>query len=156
VKCAAERFRYAAPPDNAREALSALLCPSINDAHIVCRFMAQFGPELRVMLKVAALLACSNDTGKWLTFERNRTRAERPLAYVDDSCALCMTVRDGDGGRRKVYHFVEADKKEYLVDEQGNGYRDWDELFNKHPGSQTERRFISQFHFQSLDVRRIE
>jgi hypothetical protein len=138
--CLAERFRYGEQPlDNARDVLAALLCTSPDDAHLVfmdfSRFMAQFGPEKTVMLKAAALLACSNDTGRWLTFERNRARAELPLAYFDVHCANCLTVCHGDGGREKVYQnpFVEADKEPYLVDEEGHAYRDWDDWFDEHP-----------------------
>jgi hypothetical protein len=143
VECAALRFRYADQPlGNAIAVLKAVFLPGADETHIVFvdfyRFMARFGPEPTVMLKLAPLLCCSNATGQWLTFGRSRAYAELPIAYFDDECANCLRICHGDGDIERVYQnpYLEAYKDSYLIDEHGTRYRDWQDWFDEHPVTQ--------------------
>ena len=74
IEKAAARFKQAEQPtDNAREVLRAIIAhsqPESIDFNQFCRFMAMFGPEPTIMLKIASLLSCSNNSGQWLMFEK--------------------------------------------------------------------------------------
>jgi hypothetical protein len=138
----AEHLRCGEQPlDNACKVISTILCPRFNCAHFLfadfCQFMAQFGPERTVMLKIASLLGCSNATGQWLTFEKDQGHLKVPVAYFGAKCENCLTVCHGDGWVERLYQnpCVEAESGRYLIDDDGNTYQDWEEWFDDHPVS---------------------
>jgi hypothetical protein len=138
IERAAERFRYhEQPPANAREVIAAIIRPSAGERLSFadfCRFLAMFGPEKTVMLKIAGLLTCSNATGKWLTFDRDHTTARPPFAYFLGDTPNCLFVHHGDNLHEKVFNDPVVDAAQpYLVDEFGILYKDWDDWFAKHP-----------------------
>jgi hypothetical protein len=141
----ATRFRYPEQPlQNAREVVEAIIRPSSSDTKLVftdfCRFLAMFGPERTIMLKIASLLTCSNATGKWLTFDRSRPAARPPFAYFDSSTPNCLMIHHADNTREKVYNVptIESGQIGYLIDESGKQYKDWDEWFARHPIKQQQ------------------
>jgi hypothetical protein len=97
-----------------------------------------FGPEKTVMLKIAALLTNSNKSGKWLTFERDKSAVTPPCAFFDATVPNCLVVHHGDCSQERVYNLptAEALAGPYLVDERSCKYKDWDEWFGRHPVKQ--------------------
>jgi hypothetical protein len=137
---AANRFRYEEQPlQNARDVIDAILRPSVSDSRLVfadfCRFLAMFGPENTLMLKIASLLTCSNETGNWLTFDRWRSAPRAPFAYFDPAVPNCLIIHHGDNVTERVYNnpTAESGQEPYVIDEFGKAHRDWDEWFGKHP-----------------------
>jgi hypothetical protein len=137
---AADRFRYEEQPlQNAKDVIDAIIRPSTADSRLVftdfCRFLAMFGPESTIMLKIASLLTCSNGTGNWLTFDRGHSASRTPFAYFDPAVPNCLVVHHGDNMMEKVYNnpTAESGREPYVIDEFGKVYKDWDEWFGKHP-----------------------
>jgi hypothetical protein len=140
---AASRFRYQEQPiENAHDVINAIIRPSLVDAKLgfadFCRFLAMFGPEKTVMLKIAALLTNSNKSGKWLTFEKAKEAVARPSAFFDYAIPNCLVIHHADYSQERVYNIptTEAATGPYLVDEFGDRYKDWDEWFIRHPVKQ--------------------
>jgi hypothetical protein len=140
IEKAALRFRYQEQPlENAKDVIDAIVRPATSDSRMVfadfCRFLAMFGPEKTIMLKIASLLTCSNASGKWLSFDRDHSGARPPYAYFDLQMPNCLVIHHGDNSQERVYNnpIVEAGTETYLVDDSGKGCKDWDEWFTKHP-----------------------
>jgi hypothetical protein len=145
IERTADRFKYKEQPkDNAREVIEAILTPTAIESRFsfqeFCQFLARFGPTKTVMLKIASLLSCSNGTGKWLVFERDRSNVKPPFACFDREMPNCLIVCHGDNVKEKVFNnpVVEVGKEEYIVDESGQLYRDWGVWFRRHPVRQGE------------------
>jgi hypothetical protein len=149
VDKAAQRFRYRDQPlENAREVIAAILKPAASGERFVFadfgRLLAMFGPAKTIMVKIAALLACSNATGRWLMFERNHS-VMGPLAFFHQYVPNCLVVQHSDNSQEKVFNVpvVEA-PGDYLVDDFGNRYDGWEAWFGKHPvRGQTSFRYYS-------------
>jgi hypothetical protein len=144
---AAGRFRYEEQPlQNARDVIDAIIRPAATDSRLVfadfSRFMAMFGPENTLMLKIASLLTCSNGSGNWLTFER-AGGARAPFAAFDPTMPNCLVVHHGDRTTERVYNnpTAESGREPYVIDEYGKAYRDWDEWFGRHPVRQAPAPF---------------
>jgi hypothetical protein len=140
IERAATRFRYPEQPlQNAKEVVEAIIRPSSSDSKLIftdfCRFLAMFGPERTIMLKIASLLTCSNATGKWLTFDRTHATARPPFAYFETSIPNCLSIHHADNTHEKVYNVptLESGGDGYLIDEYGKQYKDWDDWFGQHP-----------------------
>jgi hypothetical protein len=151
---AAHEFRYIEQPiENAKEVIEAIIIPTITNSKLtfadLCRFLAMFGPPKTVMLKIASLLTCSNQSGKWLTFEFDRVVPHTPpYACFDESMPNCLVVRHGDNTIDKVYNDpnVEAgDGSSYLFDEHGKVYGAWNEYFQFHPVKSVSSYGMYQF-----------
>jgi hypothetical protein len=132
---AAGRFRYNEQPlQNAREVIEAIIIPRPLDSKLTftdfCRFLAMFGPANAVMPKIAAVLTCSNASGKWLTFDRMSPRL--PYAAFDEAIPNCLVVHHGDHTLEKIYNNPTTEAM-YLIDDFGRVCRDWDEWFAGHP-----------------------
>jgi hypothetical protein len=122
---------------NALDVLTAILAPKklgfVNFEQFA-RFVAMFGPDRTVMLKIASLLDCSQRTGQWLSFEAEGI----PLPVTgsfDPQEPNCLVIRN-HGIVTKVWNapFVEAGGKQgYVFDQAGQIYRSWTEYFEKHP-----------------------
>jgi hypothetical protein len=135
----AVRFRYGEQPfANSREVIGAIIRPSLVHSRFSFadfgRFFAMFGPAATVMPKIASLVACSNVTGKWLTFE-HELPPKPPFASFDLEIPNCLVVKHADGQTEKIFniHSVESGADPYLVDDSGKMYKDWDEWFTTHP-----------------------
>lgn len=136
----ADWFRYQEQPrDNAHDVIEAIMKPTATEPRLsfsdFCRFLAMFGPARTVMLKISALLTCSNSTGKWLIFEKDRSSVKLPVAFFNHEMPNCLIVCHADNSREKVFNnpVVETGKDEYLIDEFGHLYKDWDVWFRVHP-----------------------
>jgi hypothetical protein len=132
---AAKRFRHNEQPlQNAREVIEAIILTGPMDPKLTftdfCRFLAMFGPADGVMPKIAALLTCSNATGKWLTFDRLAPKL--PFAAFDETVPNCLIVHHGDHSTEKVFNNPTTETM-YLIDDFGRTSRDWDEWFTAHP-----------------------
>jgi hypothetical protein len=152
IEKAAARFRYNEQPlQNAKEVIDAIIRPNSNEKKLLfpdfCRFLAMFGPEKTIMLKIAALLTCSNASGKWLSFERDHTRSRPPIAFFDFEMPNCLIVNHADGSKQRVFNnpIAEAGGQEYLMNEEGKSYRDWDDWFGKNPVKQQSGFGMFQF-----------
>jgi hypothetical protein len=141
VEKSAERLRYMEQPiDNAREVIRAIVTPRSPGGRFsfqeFCRFLAMFGPQRTVMLKIASLLQCSNSTGKWLTFDADpEIRAGGTYGSFDTRMPNCLMLHHGDRAITRVFNdpTVESGTRSYVIDDQGKGYGDWDEYFRMHP-----------------------
>jgi hypothetical protein len=129
------RFRYNEQTiQNAKDVIEAILLPSAMDVQLgfteFAKFLAMFGPEKTIMVKIAALLKCSNATGKWLTFDR--IVGKPPFATFAPTMPNCLVIHHGDGAIERVYNLPSLER-EYLVDDFGKTGRDWDDWFTAHP-----------------------
>jgi hypothetical protein len=139
IKRAAERFRQEGQPlQNAIDVLTAIITPRSETSiafEQFARFMAMFGPEKTVMLKIAALLECSQKTGQWLYF--NTDQLQFPVFYgaFDYSEPNCLVIHDHDRvSRIWNYPLSEANERfPYLTDESSRTYVSWSEYFEVHP-----------------------
>jgi hypothetical protein len=139
IEKAAVRFRYHEQPlENAKDVIDAIIRPASNDSRLLfadfARFLAMFGPEKTIMLKIASLLTCSNASGKWLSFERDHSAA-RPVGFFDLAMPNCLVINHGDQTCEKVYNdpTAVAGTESYVIDDAGKAYKDWDDWFAKHP-----------------------
>ena len=150
IERAALQFKYEHQPDeNAREVIKAIVTPNevpprLTFSHF-CRLLAMFGPPDTIMLKIASLLTCSNNSGNWLTFDTDSGHVHQPpYASFDVNCPNCLVIirkdksLDKDRSIEKVYNdpIVPQDpqrKMMYLVDENQKRYSSWEEYFEQHP-----------------------
>jgi hypothetical protein len=139
VEAAARKFKHIEQPlDNAQAVIRAIIVTR-QDVLVTfsdfARFLAMFGPELTVMIKIASLLTCSNETGKWLTFDSavipNR---QLPFAQFDEKQPNCLVVHHGDQSVERVYNHPNLDANlAYVLDESGAKFGDWDAYFKQRP-----------------------
>jgi hypothetical protein len=136
----AKRFRYSEQGfQNAKEVIDAIIRPSAATSHVdfpdFSRFLAMFGPESTIMLKIASLLSCSNVTGNWLSFDRVQNSSRPPFAYFDPGMPNCLLVHHGDNRTERVFNDPTAASglQPYVIDEGGKMYKDWEEWFGRHP-----------------------
>jgi hypothetical protein len=97
-----------------------------------------FGPENTGMLKILALLTCSNGSGKWLSFDKDHVGVKLPLAFFDLVMPNCLVIHHGDNSNEKVYNNPTADAGDMpcLIDETAKVCTDWADSFGKHPVKQ--------------------
>jgi hypothetical protein len=137
----AKRFKHNEQPlDNARDVIRAIMCPTGYEPSPTfqdfCRFLAMFGPQQTIMVKIAALLTCSNDSGKWLTFDCQPGSVRAlPYAAFDENQPNCLVVRHVDQGVDRVYNDpnVDANNGMYLMDDAGKTYSGWADYFSQKP-----------------------
>jgi hypothetical protein len=141
VDKAARMFRHTEQPlENAKEVIRAIITPTVYEAKLsfvhFARFLAMFGPTQTIMLKIASLLTCSNNTGKWLTFDSDPTSMHQlPYAFFDPNEPNCLEIHPVSRHAERVFNnpTVDSNGKPYLYDEQGKMYYSWEEYFNQHP-----------------------
>jgi hypothetical protein len=140
IEVAARHFKRAEQPlDNAKEVLRAIMWKQGRGEGMVfgdlCRFLAMFGPGCSVMMKIASLLTCSNSTGKWLTFDRTPGELPTGQGRFEEGEPNCLLVKHSDGQEERVYNdpTIAHGMREYLTDDRGFKYRDWDDYFQSHP-----------------------
>jgi hypothetical protein len=145
IERSARHFRYNEQPlENAREVIEAIMVPALGDLKCgfadLCRFLAMFGPANTLMLKIASLLTCSNQSGKWLTFESgHQIQHSLPYASFDDLMPNCLIVHHGDGTIDRVFNdpnMSAIDDSAYLFDDHGKVYKSWNEYFAFRPVKQ--------------------
>jgi hypothetical protein len=143
IEHAANKFRHKDQPlDNAKEVIRAIIAtrPDVPlTFQDFARFMAMFGPEATVMIKIASLLTCSNETGKWLTFD-SIARVQRPLPFAqfDEKQPNCLVVHHGDQAVERAYNHPNlAAQMAYVLDESGAKFGDWDAYFKSRPVRQS-------------------
>jgi hypothetical protein len=137
----AKRFKQSEQPlDNARDVMKALLCPTGYEPVLtftdLYRLLAMFGPPNTIMIKIAALLTCSNRTGKWLTFDSEAAMLRSPpVAAFEKSRPNCLVIRHGDRTITRVFNdpTVDALTGGYVTDSDGTRYYGWEEYFADKP-----------------------
>lgn len=138
---AATRFKQPEQPlDNAIDVLRAIIAPNqdqrVIDYNQFCKFMAMFGPENTIMLKIASLLSCSNDNGQWLIFSKDANMATNPLIQgaFDDQQPNCLVIHTRSH-QYKIWNLPneEALKSKYIIDQSHTFYSSWEEYFQNNP-----------------------
>ncbi|OHT16337.1 39 kDa initiator binding protein [Tritrichomonas foetus] len=143
IDVAAQRFKQEEQPlDNARDVLRAIIAPSPNQNVVTfaqfCKFMAMFGPEKTIMLKIASLLSSSNNSGQWLMFEPQTMNANTFYGAFSDNEPNCLVLNYRNKPVR-IWNLpnVEAmPNKRYIVDEENRYYSSWEEYFQYNPVAQ--------------------
>jgi len=138
---AAQQFRYNEQPlDNAKEVIEAIITPTSSDSKLtfgdLCRFLAMFGPAKTIMLKIASLLTCSNNSGKWLTFDFDRLVPHSPpYACFDENSPNCLVIHHADNSIDRVYNDPgqEANSGAAYLSDEREQYSDWADYFQRHP-----------------------
>jgi hypothetical protein len=124
--------------ENALEVLTAIIAPKKSERitfEQFTRFLAMFGPEKTVMLKIASLLDCSHRTGQWLYFDTDGITLPALAVSFDTQEPNCLIIRN-NGNITRVWNvpLIEANEKNgYVYDEVGHTYGSWSEYFERHP-----------------------
>jgi serine/threonine protein kinase len=140
VDQAARHFKHNEQPlENAKDVIRAIMARQGRGDALTftefSRFMAMFGPGWSVMLKIASLLTCSNNTGKWLTFDSQAPETGVAQARFDDAEPNCLVVKHCDGKLERVYNdpLVPHGRDPYVTDQRGEAFMNWDDYFRIHP-----------------------
>lgn len=137
LKNAASRFKQEDQPyENALEVLTAIMMP-VQSYEITylrfAQFMAMFGPERSIMLKIASLLTGSNNSGRWLTFDTTQITGSQiyghfldnePNKLIVNNCSVITELWN-------MPH-IDADQS-YVMDKTGSLYANWEDYFIKKP-----------------------
>jgi hypothetical protein len=123
---------------NALDVLTAIIAPKKMDVvtfAALARFLAMFGPDRTVMLKIASLLECSHRTGQWLYFDTEGTQLPALSGSFDPQEPNCLVIRNnGVVSRAWNAPLIEANgKRGYVTDEVGNIYASWADYFKTCP-----------------------
>jgi hypothetical protein len=139
IQRAAERFRQDGQPlQNAIDVLTAIVGTTpdgMTTFHNFARFMAMFGPERTIMLKIASLLEASQKSGQWLYFNTEQPHFPPVYGSFDPATPNCLVLRKYDSVSR-IWNFPTVDAAEgaqYLMDDLGTMYGSWVEYFAIHP-----------------------
>jgi hypothetical protein len=139
VRRAAERFRQEGQPiQNAIDVLTAIISARPDGTTTFeqfAKFMAMFGPEKSLMLKIASLLEASQKSGQWLYFNTEQPQFPPVYAAFDPCTPNCLVLRKYDNVSR-IWNFptVDAvDGMQYIMDDLGKMYGSWTEYFTMHP-----------------------
>jgi hypothetical protein len=139
IEKAAKRFKHDEQPlENAKDVIRAIVAGQRSEPLSFadfCRFLAMFGPSRSLMVKIAALLTCSNDSGKWLTFDsKPELHCPLPFAHFDDREPNCLVVHHGDQMIERVYNNPTVDANgAYIIDDRGLPILSWEEYFRQRP-----------------------
>lgn len=144
IEKAATRFKQSEQPtDNARDVLKAIIAPSQPDCidfNQFCRFMAMFGPEQTIMLKIASLLGCSNATGQWLMFEKFSPQVLNQFyGAFEELQPNCLMLNSKPPVRIWNLPNVSAqNNNKYIFDQNRKQYSSWEEYFQNNPVPYTQ------------------
>lgn len=138
IEKAASRFKQSEQPtDNARDVLKAIIAPSqpeYIDFNQFCRFMAMFGPEQTIMLKIASLLSCSNATGQWLMFDKVTQNMNQFYGAFEETQPNCLVLNSKPQIRIWNLPYVDArNNQKYIFDQNSKLYSSWEEYFQNNP-----------------------
>jgi hypothetical protein len=123
---------------NALEVLTAIIAPKRAERitfEQFARFLAMFGPDRTVMLKIASLLDCSHRTGQWLYFDTEGLALPAISGSFDPQEPNCLVIRN-NGNISRVWNapLTEASGKGgYVIDQVGHIYCSWADYFERHP-----------------------
>lgn len=143
---AAVRFKQSEQPlDNAIDVLRAIIVPEQTQITIsfkqFCSFLAMFGPEGSIMIKIASLLQCSNSTGQWLCFNKIDINQMKFIGQFDENEPNCLNlIRIDHTGisKTRVWNLPLTNSTEpYIIDEKNNTYDSWDQYFDINPVPKT-------------------
>lgn len=123
---------------NARDTLKFIFDPEVlenTDFVQFCCFLAMFGPHQTAIRKIGHWLKCPAEMKDLLLFP---DIPDGSVELTDDTEMNCFTLKTGDeeeqeGSNEKyVYNipYIDTDGS-YLVDTEGNTYKDWSEYFEK-------------------------
>ena len=140
IEKAAMRFKQNEQPiENAQDVIKAIIAPVPSQDTIsfnmFCKFMAMFGPEHTIMLKIASLLSCSNSTGQWLNFDPNPTSSSF-YATFRDSEPNCLVLNRKHSEPECIWnlpHIEATNNSKYIVDADDKYYSTWEDYFHFHP-----------------------
>jgi len=134
-KAANEFKQQEQPLENAIEVIRAIIAP-IETTHLLYsdlyKFLAMFGPKSTIMLKIAQLLTCSNNTGSWLHFTPD---PPTDIGSEFTGCfniyePNCLVLKYRDGSERHIWNNPLIDAMgTYLTDDNGRTYNSWDSFF---------------------------
>lgn len=141
IQKAASRFRQVEQPlDNAIDVLKAIIAPDPNQTFITfkqfCSFLAMFGPEGSIMLKIASLLLCSNNSGQWLCFNQMDPLLNQMKFYgqFDENEPNCLNLNHVGVSKTRVWNLPLTSANEpYIIDEKNTTYDSWDQYFKVNP-----------------------
>lgn len=156
IQKAAIRFRESHQRlDNAKDILNRILiCQDQSQISLVdfAIFMARFGPEETLMLKVGSLLKSSNQNLNWLRLVTSHDSIPGEpdsnfYGFFDDTCQNGFVLHHSDGSKTIVYNIVDAPSTEsYLVDANNNRYSSWQDYFTRNPVNAT----FNDYHYFSV------
>lgn len=143
IQNAALRFKQLEQPlDNAQDVLRAIISPDRNSQTVTysqfCKFMAMFGPEDTIMLKIASLLNCSNNNGQWLIFDSSITPGSF-WGFFEDQEPNRLVLKQSHSitiRTQNVWNMPLISAKDfncYILDDKNCSYRSWEEYFNQNP-----------------------
>ena len=140
IEACAKRFRVSHQKlDNALSIMRAIfLRPEVTQVSVVefGKFMARFGPEETLMLKIQSILKSSNENHNWLKIDGDQAKYKGELVYgfFDECEHNCFVIQRHGMEPERVYNKVEeAANQDYLVDETGRTYASWQAYFEAHP-----------------------
>lgn len=128
---------------NARDTLKFIFDPeAIENTNFVqfCAFLAMFGPHHTAIRKIGHWLKCPAEMKDLLLFP---DIPDGSVELTDDTEMNCFTLKtgeeeesnekeEGDANEKYVYNIPNIDTDgSYLVDTEGNTYKDWLEYFEK-------------------------
>jgi hypothetical protein len=123
---------------NALDVLTTILAPKKSEYlnfEDLARFLAMFGPDRTAMLKIASLLECSHKSGQWLSFDGEGIEVGPLAGWFDPAEPNCLVIRNHET-IMKVWNtpLVEVNRRQgYVIDQNGEMYRSWEDYFEKHP-----------------------
>ena len=136
----AKRFRVSHQKlENARSIMKAIfLRPEIDQVSVLdfAKFMARFGPEETLMLKIQSLLKSSNDNQNWMKISGDLEKYQHDPVYgfFDESEHNCIVIQRFGMEPERIYNLVEAAATEnYLIDAKGRTYGSWQAYFDLNP-----------------------
>ena len=137
INSAATMFKQDEQPfDNAVDVLKAIITPTpqaqITFEHFA-KFLAMFGPHGTIMLKIASLLNCSNNTGQWLVFAKNEVPNSLYGSFLDSEPNK-LEIRLNGKVIISAWNLPLVDaNRQYIRGENGLLYYSWDDFFQKNP-----------------------
>ena len=137
---AAKKFKQEEQPlENAKEVLQAIIAPQnaridyINYSDFA-RFMAMFGPEDTIMIKIASLLTCSNTSGQWLVFGPYPPSSNLYGAFNEREPNCLVLNLNLQNCNRMVYNNpIQNTGYDYVIDQFGRTYKSWEHYFQVNP-----------------------
>ncbi|OHT13652.1 39 kDa initiator binding protein [Tritrichomonas foetus] len=137
IHAAACRFKQQEQPlQNAIDVLQAIIAPNPLQDRITfpqfAKFLAMFGPENTIMLKIASLLSCSNQSGQWLFFGKSDTIMSF-YGTFNDSEPNCLELFHMNSPPVRIWNMPLTDANGDYIRDEITSYLSWEDYFQKHP-----------------------
>jgi hypothetical protein len=136
---AAERLRQPEQPlMNAIDVIRAIIFQTPDGRVTIdsfAKFMAMFGPERTMMIKIASLLSSSEKTGQWLMLAPiDRLQPPHFFGAFDEREPNCLLLKRCDRPAVRVWNLPLTEAGEpYVTDESGRTYKDWEVYLRANP-----------------------